>query len=71
MKVLAILLVCLGAALAQNGVKKQWHKTDCRECDVDACPKPKGCPAGIVLDSCNCCEVCAKVSVKSLLYINV
>lgn len=60
MKVLAILLVCLGTALAQNDVRKQWQKTDCSSCDVDACPKPKGCPAGIVLDNCNCCEVCAK-----------
>lgn len=42
----------LGGVLAQE--------EECGECDVDVCKKPQNCVAGLVLDDCNCCEICAK-----------
>lgn len=58
---LAVFLLCVGLALAQkDGKKNNGRREDCGECDFEQCPKPKGCVAGLVLDQCNCCEVCAK-----------
>ncbi len=31
----------------------------CNTCVPELCPEAKDCPAGKVMDSCGCCEVCA------------
>lgn len=34
---------------------------DCQSCNPEECPKANGCVAGLVKDSCGCCDVCGKV----------
>jgi len=34
---------------------------DCLSCNPEECLKASGCVAGIVKDSCGCCDVCGKV----------
>jgi len=34
---------------------------ECGPCKPDSCSRPTGCLAGIVQDSCGCCDVCGKV----------
>lgn len=53
--VILMFLGVLGVALAQKHTQEE-----CRECHLDECKKPKSCVAGLALDDCNCCEICAK-----------
>lgn len=46
-----------------RGWLRLWEEgEDCSECQEHLCPPaPSDCPAGLVRDSCDCCELCANV----------
>lgn len=52
-------LVLLGLVLATVSAQKYQDK-ECGECNKAFCERPSGCVAGLVKDSCGCCDVCGK-----------
>uniref|UniRef100_A0A1A7WR30 Kazal-type serine peptidase inhibitor domain 3 n=1 Tax=Iconisemion striatum TaxID=60296 RepID=A0A1A7WR30_9TELE len=42
----------------QNGTEEL---NDCGPCEQDLCPETRGCRAGLVLDSCSCCQECGNL----------
>ncbi|XP_036398088.1 kazal-type serine protease inhibitor domain-containing protein 1-like [Megalops cyprinoides] len=51
---------CLGVPPQHRGWLRLWEEGEgCGECERDRCPPaPPSCPAGLVKDSCGCCEQC-------------
>lgn len=39
--------------------EEQWGV--CGPCEADLCPETRGCRAGVVPDSCNCCQECGNL----------
>ncbi|XP_029999406.1 kazal-type serine protease inhibitor domain-containing protein 1-like [Sphaeramia orbicularis] len=37
------------------------NRTGCGPCDPDLCPETRGCRAGLVPDSCGCCQECGNL----------
>jgi len=53
------MVVFAGLAVGQR--RPVGLSPDCpKPCATDQCKAPENCEAGVVMDACNCCEVCAK-----------
>lgn len=46
---------------ADLGTGGTWNGTSCGPCDPDLCPETRGCRAGVVPDSCGCCQECGNL----------
>ncbi|KAG7489961.1 kazal-type serine protease inhibitor domain-containing protein 1-like [Solea senegalensis] len=46
-----------------GGGRRNWTggEEGCRPCELDLCPETRGCRAGLVLDSCGCCQECGNL----------
>ncbi|XP_034153319.1 kazal-type serine protease inhibitor domain-containing protein 1-like [Esox lucius] len=53
----------LGVPPQHRGWLRLWEEgKGCGECETERCPlAPPNCPAGLVQDSCGCCQQCANV----------
>jgi len=63
----ACLMMGVSGLLAQRVQKDVNHERvgkDCSACDLTSCESPVECLAGVVMDSCGCCQVCAMTEGK-------
>ena len=62
MKVLICLLFLPALLVAQSFVEVESSDSadECRSCNVEDCFPVGDCVAGVLKDSCGCCDVCAK-----------
>ncbi|XP_047447377.1 kazal-type serine peptidase inhibitor domain 3 [Mugil cephalus] len=51
----------LDAELAGDGGNGTGSVEGCGPCELDLCPETRGCRAGLVRDSCGCCEECGNL----------
>lgn len=61
MNLYVIVGLLFATALAQqDDLPVAPQMKDCQSCNPEECQKPTGCVAGLVKDSCGCCDVCGK-----------
>lgn len=53
------MLMSTGVVFSDEEISLSASK-DCLSCNPEECQKPNDCIAGIVKDSCGCCDVCGK-----------
>ncbi|XP_069467750.1 kazal-type serine protease inhibitor domain-containing protein 1 [Ambystoma mexicanum] len=56
----------LGLPSAPNYLQRGWQRLleegeGCADCDPEECLAPRGCLAGVVQDTCDCCQECANL----------